>query len=65
MNVYERQKELLRLLRIRKYETTYNFSVEFNVSERTIRRDIELLSLTEPIYTKAGRFGGGIYYLDY
>ena len=37
---------------------------EFQVSERTIRRDIEILSLSEPIYTKGGRYGGGIYVMD-
>lgn len=39
--------------------------MEFEVSERTISRDIEELSLTKPIYTKSGRYGGGVYILPY
>ena len=35
--------------------------MEFGVSERTIRRDIEILGLTEPIYTQPGRYSGGVY----
>lgn len=45
----------------RRHETISNLAVEFGVSERTIRRDIEILSLTEPIYTQPGRYGGGVY----
>lgn len=40
-----------------------NLANEFNVSYRTIRRDIEILSLHIPIYTQRGKFGG-IYLLD-
>lgn len=29
-----------------------------------MRRDIEILSLTEPIYTVAGRYGGGVYIVE-
>jgi predicted DNA-binding transcriptional regulator YafY len=39
-------------------------AVEFGVSERTIRRDIEILSYTEPIYTQTGRHGGGVYVVE-
>ena len=31
------------------------------MSQRTIRRDIETLSLSEPVYTQQGRYGGGVY----
>jgi predicted DNA-binding transcriptional regulator YafY len=36
----------------------------FGVSERTIRRDIEILSISAPIYTQKGRFNGGVYIMD-
>lgn len=65
MNKYERQNAILRVLKLRRFDTVYNLSIEFGVSEKTIRRDIETLSLSEPIYTKPGRFGGGIYILTY
>lgn len=60
----ERRNELLKLLCRRRYETIANLASEFGVSERTIRRDIEILSLTEPIYTQAGRYGGGVYVVE-
>jgi len=41
-----------------------NLAFEFGVSERTIRRDIDALSLVAPIYTQAGRYGGGVYILS-
>ena len=48
----------------KRHTTVTEFAEYFHVSERTIRRDIEILSLTEPIYTKAGRYLGGIYVVD-
>ena len=60
----ERRNAILRLLCRRRYETIHNLAVEFGVSERTIRRDIEILSYTEPIYTQTGRHGGGVYVVE-
>jgi predicted DNA-binding transcriptional regulator YafY len=60
----ERRNEILKLLCRRRYETISNLAFEFGVSDRTIRRDIEVLSLTEPIYTQSGRYGGGVYVMD-
>lgn len=57
----ERRTALLRALCLRKHDTIPNLAAEFGVSERTIRRDIEILSCTEPIYTQSGRYGGGVY----
>ena len=31
---------------------------------RTVQRDIETLSRTEPIFTQCGRYGGGVYIVD-
>ena len=64
MNSAERRNEILRRLCIRKHDTVANLAFEFQVSERTIRRDIEALSLEAPIYTQTGRYGGGVYILD-
>ena len=52
---------LLKTLCRRRHETISNLAVEFGVSERTVRRDIEALCLTEPIYTQPGRYSGGVY----
>ena len=60
----ERRAEILKILCRRRYETISVLAAEFNDSERTIRRDIESLSLTAPLYTKTGRYEGGVYILD-
>ncbi len=65
MNKYERHRQIIRLVRARGSDTIKNLAMEFEVSERTISRDIEELSLTKPIYTKSGRYGGGVYILPY
>lgn len=57
----ERRNAIMRLLCRRRHETVMNIAAEFGVSERTVRRDIEILSLSEPIYTQSGRYGGGVY----
>ena len=64
-----RRNAILKLLYSRQHDTIRNIAFEFGVSERTIRRDIEVLSLTAPIYTLQGRYNGGVYimpgfYLD-
>ena len=61
MGASERRSEIVRLLCRRRFETVDNLAFEFGVSERTIRRDIEVLSLTVPLYTQSGRYGGGVY----
>ena len=61
MGASERRNAIMRLLCRRRHETVVNIAAEFGVSERTIRRDIEILSLNEPIYTQSGRYGGGVY----
>ena len=64
MGCAERRQEILKILCRRRHETVANLAFELCVSERTVRRDIEALSLSEPIYTQAGRYGGGVYILD-
>ena len=63
METAERRSEILKILCRRRHETINNLASEFGVSERTIRRDIEVLSLTKPIDTQTGRYGG-VYILD-
>lgn len=61
MGTAERRKEIIRILCRRRHETISNLAEEFGVSTRTILRDIDVLSVTEPIYTQSGRYGGGVY----
>ena len=63
METAERRSEILRILCRRRHETIKNLALEFGVSERTIRRDIEVLSLTKPLDTHTGRYGG-VYVMD-
>lgn len=64
MGATERRNAIMQALGRRRYDKISNLASEFGVSERTIRRDIEILSLTEPIRTEAGRYSGGVYVLD-
>lgn len=53
----------MRALCRRRHETISNLATEFGVSTRTILRDIAELSVTEPIYTRCGKYGG-VYIID-
>ena len=64
MDSAKRRAAMMKLLACRRYETVGNLARELCVSERTVRRDIEVLSLTEPIYTQSGRHYGGVYLMD-
>lgn len=64
MGTAERRTEIMRILCRRRHETISNLAEEFGVSTRTILRDIEVLSVTEPIYTQCGRYSGGVYVTD-
>ena len=64
MGTAQRRQLLLKALRRRRHDTIGSLAAEFEVSERTIRRDIEILSLDEAIYTAPGRYAGGVYMLD-
>ena len=64
MGKAERVNQLTRLLCRRRYESVQNLAQEFGVSTRTIQRDIEEISSTMPIYTKTGRYGGGVYVVE-
>lgn len=60
----ERRSEIMRILIVRRRETVGNLAYELGVSERTIRRDVNILSITEPIYTRSGRYDGGVYLVE-
>ena len=64
MGTAERRSKIMRALCRRRYDTMSNLANEFGVSVRTIMRDIDALSETEPIYTQCGRYGGGVYVVE-
>ncbi len=64
MNSTERRNKIKQILFFRKSIKTAELAQELGVCERTIRRDIELLSESEGIYTEQGRYLGGIYVIE-
>ncbi len=60
----ERRREIMKILCRRRYATMRTLASEFGVSIRTIQRDIDALSGSEPIYTQSGKYGGGIYVVE-
>lgn len=60
LNKNERQDAIVQILCIRRQDTISNLAEEFHVSVRTIKYDIEELTLAYPIETIRGRYGGGV-----
>lgn len=63
MTANERRQEILEILSDRRSEKICNLMSEFHVSRNTIKNDIEILSLSAPIYSVSGN-GGGIRVAD-
>lgn len=59
MSPSERRQKLLEILCRRRHDTYDNLAFEFNVSRRTICRDVAILMCAYPIETFRG-FGGGV-----
>jgi len=64
MGTAERRHKIMKTLCRRRFETIRNLASEFGVSMRTVQRDINALSRTEPIYTQFGKYGGGVYVME-
>lgn len=65
MDAGERRQQILELLCRRRKDTMQNLASELGVSERTIRRDVEILTCTYPLETICGRYGGGVRVADW
>lgn len=57
MTTSERRKEILDVLSIQRHEKNENLAFTFQVTRRTIERDILALTLEHPIYTTKGTGG--------
>ena len=64
MTPSERREAILRVLCQRRQDKIDNLAEEFGVSVRTIKNDIEELTLAHPIETVRGRYGGGVRVAD-
>lgn len=56
-----RRQEIFEMLCDERHITMDCLANRFNVTRRTIITDITELSLHYPVYTIAGRYGGGVY----
>jgi len=65
MSVKDRRQDIWLALLDRRQDTIQNLATEFGVSPRTIRYDIDALSLSYPIETVRGRYGGGVKVSDW
>ena len=57
MTTNERRAEIMRLLTVRRRDTTPHLAQEMGVSVRTILRDIEVLTCEYPLLTRQGNGG--------
>ena len=64
MGTTERRRKIMKILCRRQHETMSNLASELGVSIRTIQRDIDTLSISEPIYTQTGKYNGGVYIVE-
>ncbi len=64
MGTAERRMAIMKELCRRRHVTINHLALKFGVSPRTIQRDIDILSGTEPIFTLSGRYNGGIYVVE-
>ena len=65
MDAVERRQQIFELLCQRRKDTMQNLAAELGVSERTIRRDVEILTRSYPLETVCGRYGGGVRVADW
>ena len=63
LSASDRRQLILETLSDRRYEKISNLAMEFDVSVRTIKNDIAILSCSAPIYTVQGN-GGGVRVAD-
>ena len=64
METVQRQYQMMKLLCRNRHMTITELAAVFDVSDRTIRRDVESLSTHEPLYTEQGRYTGGVFVAD-
>ena len=65
MSPNERRNNIYAELRAQRHLTINYLAEKYSVNEKTIRRDIDELTLTYPIETVRGRYGGGIKLADW
>ena len=63
MQTEQRREKMLRILAMRGRTTASELAAELEVSERTIYRDLSVLSTSRPVSAICGRYGG-IYITD-
>ena len=54
----DRRQQIMEVLSDRRHDTVDNLAAEFGVSRSTIKRDLEVIGCSAPIYTVKGGAGG-------
>ena len=65
MSPNERRNNIYAELRAQRHLNINYLAEKYSVNEKTIRRDIDELTLTYPIETVRGRYGGGVKLSDW
>ena len=65
LNQFERRNAIIHILNSERHTTMAKLASELDVGMRTIRKDITALSLTFPLLTVRGRYGGGVELADW
>lgn len=65
LNQFERRNAIIHILSSERHTTMAKLASELDVGMRTIRKDITALSLTFPLLTVRGRYGGGVELADW
>lgn len=63
MTANDRRMRILEVLCERRHESVGNLAFEFGVADSTMRKDLQILSCSYPIYTTQGN-GGGVHVVD-
>ena len=57
----ERRQAILEYLCEKRRANISNLMFEFEISRSTVIRDLQVLSISYPIFCNTGRYGGGVY----
>ena len=63
MDCFERRQSILEILSVKRKTTCSELMKRFGVTRKTLRKDIEMLQRSVPIYTSKGN-DGGVFVID-
>ena len=60
-NTTERRQEMLEYLCEKRFANISDLMFKFKISRSTVIRDLQVLSISKPIFCIPGRYGGGVH----